>query len=166
MRSQTQFPQIRQLIGVSAVVSPLLFFSAFLIFARVSGIWFLIPLIPAIFCLHAFPPFIPETPSRNSPDSDAHLRSVRGLRRLGEFLVLVWFIETPIPELRAFVERVQATHALYHWALVSGLGLLSLCAILRGRRRTDLITDQDIYSYYSMIKPTATASNEPASGDR
>ena len=164
MRSQTLFPRIRQLLNISAVVSPLLLFFAFLIFARLEGMWFLIPLIPALFCFHAFPPFIPDAPSRYSQANDADLPGMRWIRRLGELLVLIWFVQAPVPELHAFVERVRATHALWDWSLLLGFGLLSIGAILRGRSRIGLISDQDIYNYYSMITPPTAAQSDPASG--
>ncbi len=165
MCSQTLFPRIRQFLSISAVVTPLLLFSAFLIFARLDGMWFLIPLIPALFCFQAFPAFIPKTPSRYSQACDADPAGLRWIRRLGESFVLIWLVQFPIPELHAFIGRVRATHALWHWSLVLGFGLLSIRAILRGRSRIGLISDQDIYNYYSIIKPAAADSDEPASGN-
>lgn len=166
MHSQTQFPRIRQLIKISAVACPLLLFSAFLMFAGGAKMWTLIPLIAALFWSRAFPAFIPEAPSQNPPASEADRPSRWGLQRLAEMLVFFWFIQLPLPELHALIDRLQTTHALSHWALVSGLGLMALSAILRGRRHTGLLTDQDIYSYYSMIKPPAAPTNKPESGDK
>lgn len=163
MHSQTQFPRIRQLINISAIACPLLLFFAFLMFAGGAKMWTLIPLIAALFWSRAFPAFIPETPSRNSTASEVDRPRRWGLQRLAEMLVFFWFIQLPLPELHALIDRIQTTHALWHWALVSGLGLMSLSAILRGMQRISKATDQDIYNYYSLIKPQKLPSNNGTS---
>jgi hypothetical protein len=146
----TQFSKIRRLIAVSVVVSPLLMFLAFVLLARGNESIALGVFIAGMCSSLAFPPFIEEPDTEKA--SGLHTEPFWRLLLRGSAVALIMFWVFRLPEWDSLVKRIHKSQVLWDGSLITGFGLLTLCAILKGLSRKHLISDRAIEHYYRMTR--------------
>jgi hypothetical protein len=146
----TQFSKIRRLIAVSVVVSPLLMFLAFVLLARGNESIALGVFIAGMCSSLAFPPFIEEPDTEKA--SGLHTEPFWRLLLRGSAVALIMFWVFRLPEWDSLVKRIHKSQVLWDGSLITGFGLLTLCAILKGLSRKHLISDRAIDHYYRMTR--------------
>jgi hypothetical protein len=141
------------------VVSPLLLFVAFVLLARGSEGMALGVFIAGMCSSLAFPPFIEEPDTEKA--SGLHTEPFWRLLLRGTAVALIMFWLFRLPEWDSLLKRMHKSQVLWDESLITGFGLLALCAILKGLSRKSRISDRAIDHYYRMTKISGRPVSAP-----
>ena len=144
---------MRRFIRASAVAVPLLLFSGFLLFASRHELWSVLPLIAAVILFRAFPYYLTDHTSPQSPSDGAATGWLHWIRRVAWFAIMLWGFNQP--EYEAFQKRAFDEGGLWDWRLLAPITVVTSCSIVWGLRRAAAVSDRAIYSYF-----TSTGSPE------
>jgi hypothetical protein len=143
---KTHFPNLRKLLMVSAIGTPILMLQMVLFYLGGSPDWALVFCFLNILLSLALPFYTIAKSAEVRPKDNLHLLS-RALQILSVFLLVAWL--RLMPEVRDVMAQLYESGAFMDWRFVTALALWACYACLANWRTMRALDDRTIYEYYA-----------------